>query len=148
MSADVLRAKLIRNFNHASFETSDRAPQNDGSQSARLARGTAAQRLGNRSTSCRRERACPYHFHYVEEVHRPEGEGCRWQARCCRSAPVTIFHSAGAQIPADPQHLGPAAALLVAQHQCQANLQYPDSNKYGVSARGRCWTAGAAPREG
>ena len=68
MTPEELRAKLIRNFNDATFETSDRSPLYDGVQSARLARGTAAKRLGaSIDIVPPGKRACPYHFHYVEE---------------------------------------------------------------------------------
>ena len=45
MSPDDLRAKLIRKFNDTTFETSERAPLYDGVKSARLARGTVAQKM-------------------------------------------------------------------------------------------------------
>ena len=68
MSPDDLRAKLIRNFNDATFETSERAPLYDGVKSARLARGTAAQKMGaSIDIVPPGKRSCPYHFHYVEE---------------------------------------------------------------------------------
>ena len=68
MTSDELRAKLIRNFNDATFETSGRSPLYDGVQSARLARGTAAKSLGaSIDIVPPGKRACPYHFHYVEE---------------------------------------------------------------------------------
>ena len=68
MTPEELRAKLIRNFNDATFETSERTPLYDGVQSARLARGTAAKRLGaSIDIVPPGKRACPYHFHYVEE---------------------------------------------------------------------------------
>ena len=68
MTPEDLRAKLIRNFNDAKLETSDRAPLYDGSQSARLARGTAAQQMGaSIDILPPGKRGCPYHFHYVEE---------------------------------------------------------------------------------
>ena len=68
MSIADLRKKLIRNFNDVALETSNRAPHYDGSQSARLARGTVAQKLGaSIDIVPAGKRSCPYHFHYVEE---------------------------------------------------------------------------------
>ena len=68
MTRDELRAKLIRNFNDVVPESSDRAPLYDGVRSARLARGTAAQKMGaSIDIVPAGKQSCPYHFHYVEE---------------------------------------------------------------------------------
>ncbi len=78
MTPDELRAKLIRNFNDAALETSARAPSYDGARSARLASGTAAQKMGaSIDIVPPGKQSCPYHFHYVEEEMFVvlEGEG-------------------------------------------------------------------------
>ena len=84
MTPEELRAKLIRNFNDSTFETSDRTPLYDGVQSARLALGTAAQKMGaSIDIVPPGKRACPYHFHYVEEEMFIvlEGSGTLWISR-------------------------------------------------------------------
>ena len=84
MTPDELRAKLIRNFNDAAFETSERAPLYDGVKSARLARRTAAQKMGaSIDIVPPGKRACPYHSHYVEEEMFSlfEGLGTFWVSR-------------------------------------------------------------------
>ena len=69
-TADDLRNKLIRNFEKqdATWETMDRAPHYDGVVCKRLARDTAAKQMGlSVDIVPPGKRACPYHFHYVEE---------------------------------------------------------------------------------
>ena len=67
--SDDLRSKLIRSFAtpDASWSTFTRAPHYE-SQGVRLARGTAAKKLGmSVDIVPPGKRACPYHFHYAEE---------------------------------------------------------------------------------
>jgi len=68
MTPEDLRTKLIRNFNEANMETSDRTPHYDGACGARLAHGTAAMKMGaSVDILPPAKRGCPYHFHYEEE---------------------------------------------------------------------------------
>jgi len=65
--ADALAKVLIRNFNEATTEREQREPLYD-SVCARLARGTAAKKLGvSIDTVAPGMRSCPYHFHHAQE---------------------------------------------------------------------------------
>ncbi len=142
MSADDLRAKLIRNFNHASFETSDRAPHYDGTQSARLARGTAAQKLGmSIDIVPPGKRACPYHFHYVEEESFIvlEGEGTlrvAGEMLPIRAGDV-IFIPPGPEYPHQILNTSdrPLRYLSLSINADAEICEYPDSNKYLAFSR-------------
>ena len=62
-----LAARLIRNFNEAPLERLVREPLYDA-LSARLAPGTAAEKLGiSVDTVAPGKRSCPYHFHLAQE---------------------------------------------------------------------------------
>jgi uncharacterized cupin superfamily protein len=62
-----LASRLIRNFNDAAVERQAREPLYE-SVAARLAPGTAAQKLGaSIDTVAPGKRSCPYHFHYAQE---------------------------------------------------------------------------------
>ena len=66
-NAKALAAKLIRNFNAVPMERQVREPLYDG-VGARLAAGTAAQKLGaSIDIVPPGKRSCPYHFHHAEE---------------------------------------------------------------------------------
>ena len=65
--AEELRAKLIRNFDEAPLEREAREPLYDG-MGARLARGTAALKLGaSIDVLAPGKRGCPYHLHHAQE---------------------------------------------------------------------------------
>jgi len=142
MTPEELRTKLIRNFNDAKLETSDRAPHYDGSQGARLARGTAAKQMGaSIDIVPPGKRSCPYHFHYVEEEMFIvlEGEGTLRVAG--EMLPIragdTIFIPAGPEYP--HQILNTSTAPLkylslstVAETEI---CEYPDSKKYLAYSR-------------
>ena len=104
MSIEDLRSKLIRNFNDIALETSDRAPHYDGAQSARLARGTAAQKMGaSIDIVPAGKRSCLYHFHYVEEEMFMVLEGCGTLRVAGEMLPITagdcIFIPPGPEYP-------------------------------------------------
>src|SRR5688572_20575008 len=62
-----LAATLIRNFNDVPLQALKREPNYD-SQGARLARGTAAQKLGASFDILQPgKRGCPYHLHHAQE---------------------------------------------------------------------------------
>jgi uncharacterized cupin superfamily protein len=75
-NAEALRKLLIRNFNEFPAEREVRPPLYD-SVCARLARGTAARKLGaSFDTVAPGMRSCPYHLHYAqEEMFIVEGSG-------------------------------------------------------------------------
>ena len=65
--AEELRAKLIRNFDDAPLTHDVREPLYDG-MGARLARGTAALKLGaSIDVLAPGKRGCPYHLHHAQE---------------------------------------------------------------------------------
>ena len=65
--AQSLAQRLIRNFNDAPTERERRDPLYD-TVCARLARGTAARKLGaSIDTVAPGKRSCPYHFHHAQE---------------------------------------------------------------------------------
>ena len=90
--AEALQQLLIRNFNGAPLQHEQREPLYD-TRCARLARGTAARKLGaSIDIVAPGMRSCPYHFHHAEEemfIILEATEGCAWPARCCRCAPAT-----------------------------------------------------------
>lgn len=142
MTPEELRSKLIRNFNDAKLETSDRAPHYDGAQGARLARGTAAKQMGaSIDIVPPGKRSCPYHFHYVEEEMFIvlEGEGTlrvAGEMLPIRSGDM-IFIPAGPEYP--HQILNTSSAPLkylslstVAETEI---CEYPDSKKYLAYSR-------------
>ena len=62
-----LAAQLIRNVNEVPLERLLREPHYD-SQGARLARGTAARKLGaSFDILAPGKRGCPYHLHHAQE---------------------------------------------------------------------------------
>jgi len=64
---EALARMLIRNFNDVPTERERREPLYD-SICARLARGTAARKLGaSIDTVAPGMRSCPYHFHHAQE---------------------------------------------------------------------------------
>ena len=65
--ATELAAKLIRNFNEVPLEREVREPLYD-TQCARLARGTAAMKMGaSFDILAPGKRGCPYHLHHAQE---------------------------------------------------------------------------------
>jgi uncharacterized cupin superfamily protein len=65
--SETLARKLIRNFNDASLEPEKRLPLYD-TLCARLARGSAAQKLGaSVDIVAPGMRSCPYHLHHAQE---------------------------------------------------------------------------------
>ena len=84
--ASQLAATLIRNINEVPLTRLLREPHYD-SQGSRLARGTAAQKLGaSFDVVAPGKRGCPYHLHHAQEEMFVilEGNGTsEWRARCC-----------------------------------------------------------------
>jgi len=64
---EALHKLLIRNFDATTLQHGQRAPLYD-TRCARLARGTAARKLGaSVDIVAPGMRSCPYHFHHAEE---------------------------------------------------------------------------------
>ena len=145
-----LRDQLVRNFDSVEMERSERAPLYAG-VSARLARGTAAARLGlSIDIVDPGKRSCPYHFHYAQEEAFVilEGEGTLRVAgeMLPLSAGDTIFIPAGPQYP--HQIINTSAAplkyLSISTRDSPEVVEYPDSGKYLATAKG---TLDGAPRD-
>ena len=136
-----LRSKLIRNFAapDASWETMDRAPHYDGVVSKRLARDTAAIQLGlSVDIVPPGKRACPYHFHYVEEEMFIVLEGSGTLRVAGEMLPITagdsIFIPAGPEYPHQILNTSdaPLKYLSVSTQAKVEICEYPDSGKYGA----------------
>lgn len=143
MTADELRAKLIRNFNEVELRTETRAPHYDGAQGARLARGTAARHLGaSIDVVPAGKRSCPYHFHYVEEEMFVVLEGQGTLRVAGEMLPIragdVVFIPPG---PAYPHQIlntsdAPLKYLSISTKSEAEICEYPDSGKYLAYAGG------------
>jgi uncharacterized cupin superfamily protein len=137
-----LRDKLVRNFNSAEMTRDERAPLYAGA-AARLARGTAAAKLGiTIDIVDPGKRSCPYHFHYAQEEAFVilEGEGTLRVAgeMLAVGAGDTIFIPPGPQYP--HQFINTSAAplkyLSISTRESPEVVEYPDSGKYLAMAQG------------
>ncbi|MEP7156423.1 MAG: cupin domain-containing protein [Betaproteobacteria bacterium] len=142
MTPDELRSKLIRNFNEAKMETLDRAPHYDGSCGARLARGTAALKMGaSVDILPPGKRGCPYHFHYEEEEMFIvlEGEGTLRVAG--EMLPIRegdiMFIPPGPEYPHQILNTSdkPLKFLSISTMAQTEICEYPDSGKYLAYSR-------------
>ncbi len=143
-SADELRKKLIRHFSShdATWEIMDRAPNYDGVTSMRLARGTAAKQLGlSVDIVPPGKRACPYHFHYVEEEMFIVLEGSGTLRVAGEMLPISagdvMFIPAGPSYPHQIINTSDAPLkYLSASTRAEADIcEYPDSQKYMAYTR-------------
>ena len=134
--ADKLAAALIRNFNDVPLKRLERKPHYD-TQSARLARGTAARKLGaSFDILAPGKRGCPYHLHHAQEEIFVviEGEGT------LRVAGEMLPIRAGdvAFIPPGPEYPhqiintseAPLKYLSFSTNETPEICEYPDSGKY------------------
>jgi uncharacterized cupin superfamily protein len=137
-----LRERLIRNFDSAEKTREQRAPLYD-SLCARLARGTAARKLGiSVDVVAPGMRSCPYHCHLAQEEAFVilEGEGTLRVAgeMLAVGAGDTIFIPPGPQYP--HQFINTSAAplkyLSISTRESPEVVEYPDSGKYLAMAQG------------
>ncbi len=142
---DPLRSKLIRNFAtpDASWETMDRAPHYVGVMGKRLARDTAAKKMGlSVDIVPPGKRACPYHFHYVEEEMFIVLEGSGTLRVAGEMLPIAagdcIFIPPGPEYPHQIINTSDAPLkYLSVSTRAEAEIcEYPDSGKY------LAWTKG------
>jgi uncharacterized cupin superfamily protein len=138
--AKELASMLIRNFNDAPTEHLVREPHYDSS-GARLARGTAARKLGaSIDTLAPGKRGCPYHLHHSQEEMFVvlEGEGTlrvAGEMLPLRTGDV-IFIPAGAEYPhqiINTSH-APLKYLSVSTQESPEICEYPDSGKFLAEA--------------
>lgn len=133
---EALAQLLIRNFNEAPLQRELREPLYD-TCCARLARGTAARKLGaSVDTVAPGMRSCPYHFHHAEEEMFVvlEGQGT------LRVAGEMLPLRAGdiAFIPPGPEYPhqiintsdAPLKYLSISTRESPEICEYPDSRKY------------------
>jgi uncharacterized cupin superfamily protein len=135
-----LRARLIRNFDTAPMTREQRPPLYDA-LGARLARGTAAGKLGiSVDIVAPGMRSCPYHFHYAQEEAFVilEGEGSLRVAGQLLAvvAGDVIFIPPG---PLYPHQLvntsqAPLKYLSISTRESPEVCEYPDSGKYLATA--------------
>jgi uncharacterized cupin superfamily protein len=134
--AATLAAALIRNFNDVPLKQLLREPHYDA-QGARLARGTAARKLGASIDVLEPgKRGCPYHLHHAQEEMFIiiEGKGT------LRVAGEMIPLKAGdvVFIPAGPEYPhqiintsdAPLKYLSISTMEAPEICEYPDSGKY------------------
>ncbi len=135
-----LRARLVRNFRQAETTHEQREPLYD-TQCARLARGTAASKLGiSIDTVAPGKRSCPYHFHSVQEEAFVilEGEGTLRVAgeMLPLVAGDTVFIPPGPEYPHQIINTSdaPLTYLSIGTRESPEQVEYPDSGKYLVTA--------------
>jgi uncharacterized cupin superfamily protein len=141
-TASDLATLLIRNFNEAPVERLVREPLYDA-LSARLAPGTAAQKLGiTVDTVAPGKRSCPYHFHHAQEelFIVIEGEGTlrvSGEMLPVRTGDV-VFIPAGPEYPHQFINTSaqPMKYLSVSTRESPELCEYPDSGKYLATAKG------------
>jgi uncharacterized cupin superfamily protein len=141
MTAEALRAKLIRNIDDAEFDVATRAPLYDGGRSASVigprVAGAAARKLGAAiDVLPPGKRGCPYHLHHAQEEMFVilEGEGT------LRVAGELITVRAGdvIDIPPGPDYPhqiintsdAPLKYLSISTQEYPEVCEYPDSGKY------------------
>jgi uncharacterized cupin superfamily protein len=141
-TASDLASLLIRNFNEAPLEKLVREPLYEA-LSARLAPGTAAQKLGiSVDTVAPGKRSCPYHFHYAQEelFIVLEGEGHLRVAGEMLPVRVgdVVFIPPGPEYPHQFINTSsqPMKYLSVSTRESPEVCEYPDSGKYLAMARG------------
>ncbi len=134
--AQALAAALIRNFNDALTTRSVREPHYD-STSTRLARGTAAKKLGaTMDVLAPGKRGCPYHLHHAQEEMFIilEGEGTLRVAEemlPLRAGDV-IFIPPGPEFPHQILNTSnlPLKYMSVSTQEQPEICEYPDSGKF------------------
>jgi uncharacterized cupin superfamily protein len=140
--ADRLRALLIRNFDAAERVREEREPLYD-TVCARLARGTAASKLGiSVDVVAPGKRGCPYHFHYAQEEAFVilEGDGTlrvAGEMLAVRAGDV-LFIPPGPEYPHQLINTSalPLKYLSISTRDSPEVVEYPDSGKYLATATG------------
>lgn len=139
--AQELAKKLIRNFHDADTQKLTREPHYDCTY-ARLAQGTAAQKLGaSIDIVAPGKISCPYHFHHAQEEMFIILEGNGTLRVAGEMLPVRsgdiLFIPPG---PAYPHQLlntsdQPLKYLSISTKEVPEFVEYPDSGKYLAMAK-------------
>lgn len=139
--ARALAASLIRNFNDAPVERFVREPHYDAA-GARLARGTAARKLGaSIDILAPGKVGCPYHLHHAQEEMFVvlEGKGTlrvAGELLALRTGDV-VFIPAGPEYPHQVVNTSnaPLKYLSVSTQETPEICEYPDSGKFLATAK-------------
>jgi uncharacterized cupin superfamily protein len=133
---DSIASRLIRNFNDAAVERQVREPLYE-SLAARLAPGTAAQKLGaSIDTIPPGKRSCPYHFHYAQEEMFVVLEGSGTLRVAGEMLPLrtgdVVFIPPGPEYPHQIINTSNQALkyLSISTRETPEICEYPDSGKY------------------
>jgi uncharacterized cupin superfamily protein len=131
-----LAALLIRNFNEAPLERDTRAPLYD-SHGSRLARGTAARKLGASYDVLEPgKRGCPYHLHHAQEELFIILEGAGTLRVAGEHLPIkagdAIFIPPGPEYPHQIINTSDAHLkyISISTREAPEIVEYPDSGKY------------------
>jgi uncharacterized cupin superfamily protein len=135
-NAETLAKLVIRNFNDVPLERELRKPLYD-TLCARLARGTAARKLGaSVDTVPPGMRSCPYHFHHAQEEMFVILEGTGTLRIAGEMLPLRVGDIAF--IPPGPQYPhqiintseAPLKYLSISTRDTPEIVEYPDSGKF------------------
>ena len=131
-----LAATLIRNFNEVPLQRMVREPLYDA-QGSRLARGTAAQKLGaSFDILAPGKCGCPYHLHHAQEEMFVILEGTGTLRVAGEMLPLksgdTIFIPAGPEYPHQIINTSdaPLRYLSISTMEVPEICEYPDSGKF------------------
>jgi uncharacterized cupin superfamily protein len=135
-NAAALAAKLIRNFNTVPKQFEERAPLY-ASSGARLARGTAAHKLGcSVDVVPPGKRSCPYHLHHAQEEMFIVVEGSGTLRVAGEELPLVagdvVFIPAGPEYPHQIINSSdaPLKYLSISTRDPLEICEYPDSGKF------------------
>jgi len=138
-NAEMLAKLLIRNFNEVQCERELREPLYD-SVCARLARGTAARKLGaSIDIVAPGMRACPYHFHHAQEEMFVILEGTGTLRVSGKMLPLragdVVFIPPGPEYPHQIINTSdaPLKYLSISTRDTPEIVEYPDSHKYSAT---------------
>jgi uncharacterized cupin superfamily protein len=139
--AKALAVSLIRNYNDAPLERFLREPHYD-STGTRLARGTAARKLGaSIDTLAPGKLGCPYHLHHAQEEMFVvlEGEGTlrvAGEMLPLRTGDV-VFIPPGPEYPHQIINTSsaPLKYLSVSTQEAPEICEYPDSGKFMAGSK-------------
>jgi uncharacterized cupin superfamily protein len=134
--AAALSAALIRNFNDVPLTRMVREPHYDA-QGARLARGTAARKLGaSIDVLAPGKLGCPYHLHHAQEEMFIIVEGIGTLRVAGEMLPLkagdVVFIPAGPEYPHQILNTSdaPLKYMSISTMEVPEICEYPDSGKY------------------
>ena len=134
--AKALAEQLIRNFDEVPLKRLLREPLYDAA-GARLARGTAARKLGaSIDVVAPGKRSCPYHLHHAQEEMFVVLQGAGTLRVAGEMLPIkagdVIFTPAGPEYPHQILNTSdaPLKYLSVSTMEAPEICEYPDSGKY------------------